>query len=466
MNNIFDIVNPKLFNILTGKSKRTNFELLRAIYFFVSGEDAKPIVLKEELVDYLTDYIKERDFEFFSDDDEELDNKSAREKAISKIRSFKINGWLTEDVTSDFSTYVSLDDSAIIIIDTLTTIIKQEDSAIEYSGFILNIYLLLDSFDYNNATSRLEQVHKSTKDLMNSLRGLNSNIKKYLQKMMDRDDLSANDILSILLDDYQRKIILTVFSNLKAKDNPSKYSDRILNKLKSFFEDFNLVKLVNNYVDTKKITDYSKESLKDVEKKVTDLIRYVIISFEFLFELMEVIDQKNSKFLNSAKSKLLFIINNTQDFEGQIISILKEIRHVPENSDFFNQFNVYSIEQVDENSVYAPRFNKEKQTKIDLIVEEVTIEEKEEAIKDLFKEDEFSKNKINDFILENLGDRNSIRCTDIEVSSYTNLMKLLLIQIYGIEGKVDYKIELDDEDCVMFEHRFRKFVIYRREKNE
>lgn len=422
------------------------------------------MVLKEELVEYLVDQIKNRNFDTFNDEDEEedLDNKSAKEKALAKLRHFKSYGWISEDVGSDFSTYISLDDSALVIIETLTNLIKQDESAIEYSGYILNIYYLLTSFDFSNATSRIEQVYKSTRELNNSLRGLNSNIKKYLQAMMNRDDLSANDVLRLLLDEYQQKIILTVFSNLKAKDNPSKYSDRILETLYFLLEENNLTKIISNYLETKKISDCSQESLNFIEQKVTDQIKYVINSFESLIDLIDLIDEKNSRFLNSARAKLTFIINNNQDFEGKIISILKKLKSTADSEDIFERLNVFSTKQVDEQSIYSPRFNKEKPSKIDLNIEEVTDFEKEVAYKQVFKEDEFSKTKINQFVQDCLHDRDSIACNEIPVTDYSTLMKLLLIQLYGVENGMIYQVEFTDEYCDVFNHRFKKFIVIKK----
>ena len=72
--------------------------------------------------------------------------------------------------------------------------------------------------------------------------------------------MSPQEVLKILLYKYQDQVILTVFNNLKGKDNPSKYTSDILLWLRRL-RDEDMDKLVRSYAKTINVKELSSENL-------------------------------------------------------------------------------------------------------------------------------------------------------------------------------------------------------------
>lgn len=74
--------------------------------------------------------------------------------------------------------------------------------------------------------------------------------------MLEKKDISADEILFELTNNYGSKVAFTVFDNLKSKDNPNKYSSEIISGISRLLDDGEggvLNNLILNYIATKKL---------------------------------------------------------------------------------------------------------------------------------------------------------------------------------------------------------------------
>ena len=66
-----------------------------------------PFANKEDLINYLTDYINDRNFDNVIDDEgNDISKATPREKALSKLNLFKRNGWLIEEKIENYVDYL------------------------------------------------------------------------------------------------------------------------------------------------------------------------------------------------------------------------------------------------------------------------------------------------------------------------------------------------------------------------
>lgn len=175
--NLFDVINNRMFSVFSSKDKRANYDLLSTIYDIFTKDERKQAVFKEDLLDKLTAYIKGRDFDEFDDDEgTNIASKSSRDKAAAKLRQFKKCGWVEEDNSEGFDIVVSLTDTAIALLETFKTMISKRERPLEYTGYFYIIYEALRNFEYSKSKALIEQVVKNTTELFNSLQGLHSEI--------------------------------------------------------------------------------------------------------------------------------------------------------------------------------------------------------------------------------------------------------------------------------------------------
>lgn len=461
MENLFDVINNRMFSVFSSKDKRANYDLLSTIYDVFTKDERKQAVFKEDLIDKLTSYIKGCDFDEFDDDEgTNIANKSSRDKASAKLRQFKKCGWVEEDNSEGFDIVVSLTDTAIALLETFKTMISKRERPLEYTGYFYIIYEALRNFEYSKSKAWIEQIVKNTTELFNSLQGLHSEIKLYISKLVKRKDLTPHDVLDLLLNKYQDQVILTVFNNLKGRDNPSKYTSEILSKLKSIRYD-HLDDVVTNYALTANIKDLTAEIYEELEKNLKDDLDTVILRFESVNDFISVIDRKNRKFHSSALATLNFLMNNRNDIEGQVDKALKALKSV-DAEDYSEIIDIHSCRNIDEHSLYSRAFNKEKKTQLPTQIPEILEDEVAANFDAIFGADEFSKSKINEFVLCLFGNKERIAINEIPIKSEEDFLKLVLIQIYSQYEEMIYQIKYYDDIELIFGYSMQTFDIIRR----
>lgn len=460
--NLFDVINNRMFSVFSSKDKRANYDLLSTIYDIFTKDERKQAVFKEDLLDKLTAYIKGRDFDEFDDDEgTNIASKSSRDKAAAKLRQFKKCGWVEEDNSEGFDIVVSLTDAAIALLETFKTMISKRERPLEYTGYFYIIYEALRNFEYSKSKALIEQIVKNTTELFNSLQGLHSEIKLYISKLVKRKDLTPHDVLDLLLNKYQDQVVLTVFNNLKGRDNPSKYTSEILSKLKSIRYD-HLDDVVTNYALTANIKDLTTEIYAELEKNLKDDLDTVILRFESVNDFISVIDRKNRKFHSSALATLNFLMNNRNDIEGQVDKALKALKSV-DAEDYSEIIDIHTCRNIDEHSLYSRAFNKEKKTQLPTQIPEILEDEVAANFDAIFGEDEFSKSKINEFVLCLFGNKERIAINEIPIKSEEDFLKLVLIQIYSQYEEMIYQIKYYEDIELIFGYFMQSFDIIRRE---
>ena len=466
MDNIFDVINTKLFSPLASKDKRTNYELLMHLYELFCKGEARPYIPKEEVVSSLASYIKHNHFdEICDDEDADIAYKTAREKATLKVRQFKKAGYLVEDTTDGFETNLSIDGDCILLLERFEEVAKRGKGQMEYTGYVYAVYSMCMQFDFSNFSNSyqmLQQVEERTRALMNGLQGLNSKIRRYIENLMTNPKLSPRQIYQIVLVEYQNDVLFTLFNNIKSKDNPDRYSDFILDTMKRF-ADSCIPEIRQNMMETTNDNDYSSAHIAEVDARVLKMIEYVIHSFNWMQGLLEYIDRNNNRYLNTAKGKLNFILNEEQNVEGRLLQALRGLKHVPEDYDYDELIKIRRAENIDDKSSFAPRFIKEKVTSVAFESPELTPEELALGQATIFAEDRFSRSRVEERALAYLGNRDCIQLKDMHLETFDDLLFIFLMQVYSETNGLRYEVEPEEEVIHVMKYRLRNFTLYRKE---
>lgn len=462
MKNLFDVLKPNVFSVFARGDKRSNYDLLAHLYSYLS---TRQTVLKDELIDDLTEYIRNHDFADFDDDDgNDIADRSAKEKANLKYRQFKKCGWIEEDTTEGFSMSVSMDENAIILLDAFRKILENEDRPLEYTGYFYAIHAILADFDYGKAKALLEQVFKNTKELFDSLQGLNSSIKHFIEDLLTKENLTPEDVLQALLYKYQDQVLMTVFNNLKGRDNPSRFTSDILDKLKQIRFD-NLDRVITAYVQSAHPSGFTNEQYEAIETSVTDQLDSAIARFENVDELVSMIDKRNTKFHDTALAKIRFLMNSRRDVSGLLDQALRALRYADTASAFEDVIAIESSKNLDEKSLYSKSFNKERPAAFKTIVPQASQEEIELVTKRLFEEDEYSRKRINEYAMKLLEGKDSVESETIPINSMEDNVIVLLIQLYAYYQDVDYEVDFRENGYSVYGYRLKGFTLRRKENS-
>jgi endo-alpha-1,4-polygalactosaminidase (GH114 family) len=125
--------------------------------------------------------------------------------------------------------------------------------------------------------------------------------------------------------EYQDKVVLKTFDNLRIKDNPSKYKNSIIDAIKDKLEEQNFSKMVDEYINKKKNGEKNQENQKEAETFFSESLEYVLEQFKYIEDNLESLNRRNTKYATTAKSRIAFLLNEEVDIEGKIIDLLKNI---------------------------------------------------------------------------------------------------------------------------------------------
>ena len=305
MHNLFDVIPNQFFYIFIGDNKRILSDCVYLAYQSFQN-DLSFSCTREQLLTIFQDYFETHLTTI--DSEENLNN--SRDKALYVLKRLKDCGWIHEEVGENYEVFITFEDYSIQIMDCLFHLEDVRESE-EYSGLIYNIYTSFQNFDIHRGDLIFETAYENTKDLIHKLKNLNSNIKKYIQKLLDdgiKDDLQA--LLNSLLQEYQTKIIDRAYYNLTTYDNPSKYRQSILSRIQEVMDNQDYVSLIiHNIMERKGIEHDQAYDLLMNQKE------YIMQSFEHIEDIMQEIDSKNNKFIESAIHRITFLLNNQNDIE-------------------------------------------------------------------------------------------------------------------------------------------------------
>lgn len=443
MNNIFETLPLNFFNIFN-TNKRVMSDCIYVLYTYMKN-NISFTSLKENIIFELMKYFNNHVVEF-----DEVDSRSAKDRALYVYRRLKDCGWISEEIGENYQTYASFEDYATILIETLFHLDQEQD--IEYSSMVYNIYLAFSNFDVQNGHKILDAQYRMMKELMGKLKNLNTNIKRYIKKLLKenmKNDL--NELLESLLNEYQLKIVDRAFYNLTTRDNPVKYRNSIISQIKKIRENDEYVDIIVRNIMATKDIEYL-DACKIFDKQTL----YIIEAFEGILNLINEISNKNEKFVASATNRIMFLINVKEDIGGKVNEIIK---YGKDHAEIYDDVANISINRyLDKNSLYTPRKYK-KMTETELILDAKLNETvKREAFEKLKVNEKYTKSKIEKNVLALLNETPVIKGSDY-YDYQKDLSLFILTWLYGYSQNAKYKIEPEEEIVTRDNYQFREFTI-------
>ncbi len=462
MSNLFDILPSRLFSVFNRADRRANYDMLAYIYSLYNGRDVRLSIGRAELVRLLTGFISMKAYLVMENEDGvSLSDRDARGKALAKINQFRDTGWLEADASNDRELKISysLNDNAGRLLRLLISIAGGEEEKVGYSGYFYAVYRLLVPFDMEKARDAFSQVVRLTDELFQSLQGVISAIKRFIDRLLMDENLSPEDILRLLLDEYEEQGIVSVFNDLKGKDNPSKFTLAIIDELE-LLRGEKLDELTLAYMRGE---DASSERLLEVKKGLRKDLEHCIRRYLSVNDLVAAIDEKNARFYSSSVKRLRFILNTSRDVSGRIDALLKILAASDPKADYGDVIPIEKIGLLDENSLYSEPIDREKEVRLDADIPPVDRTGAAAAAALLFTDDAFSMKEIDEYVLGLLGSRDELLSTEIPLTDDDDVYRYLLLQMYSTYKETSYSIEYRSGGSNNGPYRVRNFALRKKE---
>ncbi len=180
--------------------------------------------------------------------------------------------------------------------------------------------------------------------------------------------------------------------------------------------------------------------------------------------LIQSIDEKNELYINAAASKIMFLTNSSEDFEGLINRLFKIILKEKE-FDYTNIFNLSDIRNVDSGSLFTIRRRRvEPEPEIIDYDYDIPDDIKERKIAQLTKANIYSKIEINKHVKYLLNGESRIKASEVLLETNEDFVKLILVFLYSKSVDVIYDVRLLNYQARIGNIRFNEFEIFRRGK--
>jgi len=475
---LFNIINSNFFGLLSGQNKAVNFLLLcetdRAF------GSSLTMLSRKKLVDVLGEYIRnfdlgnvgdigespEHEFGIPEDNDPEDKGNSPREKAGAFVHSLEARGWLEREIDENFNPIVTRTGAFIAVFNALLGLLRDEDDPNEYSASLLSLYRNVENFDYQNATASLQAIQSDSAALSRSLLSINSRIKRFVGKAMGDSTLSEKQILHRLAVDYQRLNAYVAFHNLLTRNNPNKYSGRIILKLEDMRTPENYAKLVDDYILTKALKKDDPKSADLARAFIDEVIETVIEQMNNIEYSLATISSRNRTYVSNSSERIRFRLSSERDIKGDIQSLLKTIlwKMPGEDFDYGDSFQMHKFNQLDSHSPYtarslakvAPRELPFNQTKKNL-------EAIEKAAKILAANDKYAPEAVFGFLEKELGERSQMKASELSVAGMDEFIFLMLAPAYcsAVDAPISTSTPLNTKfDCLGYQ--VEDYLIIRR----
>jgi hypothetical protein len=464
---LYDIVPDNFFSPLSSPGRTVYWECIKRL-FAITSRQLSFGVERDVLVDDLDFYFE---FDFAADirdlsdmQQGEQPGSSSRDKANQMLRRLESCGWIYTEVDYSYVQRVNFRDYAVQIIRTL----KQIETAktTEYQGYIYTIYNL--SRAKGNPGLALTQIVENTDLLITGLKSLNANIKKYIDDLTKHSTVS--EILDALLNDYYTNVVDKAYHRLMTSDNVSKFRPEIISNLEANSQN-------GRYLNSaaRELAEMMEQSEEEAKQTALNMLHNVIEAFRQMDDILEQINDKNSRYQKAAVGRARFLLSSADDIRGQLKSIICTLNDAF-NEDGYTDYNTvyelaetdslirrFSWDYLDMDSLYAPRQGRSEFIPQDMESHRVSEAERrrrraefEERIKNVL-----SAPRINEYVMELLGADDELLASELPLGEGDTFIKLIYIRLYGSRKLMGYTVEpgrIIEKDGF----RFRDFIIRRR----
>jgi len=450
---LFDVIPENFFSVLSSPLKVLYADIIFLIYkqYLLVNFGLKRELVTDIIIEYLEDRAEDDSLQDALNDEiweESFDSvQEIRSRANFIIRKLEQTGWIMLETYSNYEEYINITDYAIRVIDTLDKI--RSNYQAEYQGYVYATYSLLHSREADRQGHiALEKAFEQTTELIQGLKSLQHNIKRYIERVIDEKE--PQEILKLHFDEYKVEILDKSYHRLKTSDNVSKYRPQILSKINEWYQN-------RDWLNQVALANVKREYHHDIEEARDEVLRqldYIRQSYINMDELLEEIDRRNTRYANTSFLQLKYLLNSSRDVEGQLTDILARLAEILAGADsnrdddlpeyMVKLFSIFSQTFLDHQSLYKPREiskNHHPEEISDLVeVDEKTREESRKKLREHFAH-RMTRKRINKFVLE----RYELRASELGIEEQDDFLKLIYAAAYSLSSAVDYRVDFEGE---------------------
>jgi hypothetical protein len=467
---LFQVIPERLFGLLASPLKEAYAAILFRIYdqYQLTTFGMEREVVVDVILDYLETLAEQSNvLDALGEDipEEGEERVSLRGRASALVRKLENSGWIKVETWANYQQYVSLPDYAIKLLDTLDKI--RQNRQVEYQSFIYAVYTAVTAEEaLRQPHLALDRAYETTLELVNHLKTLNHNIKRYLEKVLAQEE--AAEILRLHFEDYKLEVLDKAYHRLKTADNVSRYRPKIIERVQEWLHDPLWVSdLVNHELRLEKGLQ-EDQCRNEIYRKLETILQVYL----GLDELLEEIDRRNSQYAAASLRQVQYILSSGKNTEGQLLEILKylaDLRREGHRADSLIRdevsevFSIFSQKFLDWGSLFTARLPARPHSGGVMGEDEEDPAAREQRLRSYIERmaRRLTRDKVNQWVLERMEGRNEVRAIDLNIWEIEDYVNLIYTAVYARSKKVQYTVDFREQagQVEYGEFRFPNFRI-------
>jgi hypothetical protein len=457
---LFNIIPDNFFSVLVSKNKEI---YLDALFVIRKAYKHHIFIKKDDLVSMIISTLEDR--LLYLEDEEVPEEKNLSSMAHFILRKLEASGWIQQEfVTSSFEDYINLNSYAIKILNLLYELINEGTK--EYNQYVYSTYAALKTADENRDDyiyNALLTAYQNTEKLMDELKDLLSNIRRYHQGLFNQNEVS--EVLKEHLDKFKQLISDKIIHPLKTFDSVPRFRAPILLIVKEWLIDNSVIdKLVQSAMSRRQYS--SNEEAKDA---IINMLTSIIDIYESIDKILQEIDKKNNIYIKASVEKVQYLLNTDRSIKGKIIELLQSrgrFNGIDMSTIMGAEVNLYEVNYVDQQSLYSnPRRrirDPEKDIRLNKNKNNKEFKKAEEDFEELIK-NSFTHDRIMQFMKKQFKERMQIESCDLRLEEIEDFVMTILGTLKHEEVKIFYSVEILKDYIFVDGYRLPKLKFIRKE---
>jgi len=435
---LFDVIPDRMFSLLASPNRRVYAEALLLLYEnYLANQFGIPYeVLRDSFQELLESIapsgltLDEMEEDISTPNASFIETDVFRSRAGTLLRQLKFIGWIDIEDRANYQRFIVLPRHSSRILEVLQELCTQR--AVEYQRFAFVTYTLLTSKTDRLGYAVLE-AEDTTRKFLNALRELTNNMRTHMDEVVKKN--SIEEVLDYHFEEYKAKVVDRSYHRLKTSDHVSRYRLKILETVQNYLTEPDAFReLVRSATHEDIAEDKADEQIRAA-------LLFIEEAYRSLDDTLYQIDLRHNQYIRASFDRARYLGQYSQGLDAKLGHILEWVAR-DRSADLTASFNLFAVSHLTEASLFPPRKKRpplvpETATEA-FIPAELRQRQKEISLTRI--NNAITREKVSRFIIERMGDRDSINMADLSPNSIEDMMHIAYAYLYGSDGKSGYRI--------------------------
>jgi len=440
---LFQVVPENFFSILASQNKEI---YLLALMVLRRCYRLELSIRKTDYIAELAGELSQRSFDLAPEEEGLPEETGFSGQAHFLLRRLIAAGWVEEETEG-----ASFDDTLVIpdyaakflnLFHELTT-----DQHREYNKYVFTTYSVLKNANETRDDylfDALDFAHRNTAALVEDLKSLLGNIRRYHQLLSSQVDVKG--VLSQHFDQFSEQIEKKFYHPIKTFDSVDRFRPSIMAILGDWREDTLLKDQMAELALTR-----APGRFPDVlvaRREVQAMIDGITRHFDHVPELVREIDRKHLRYLVAAYDRIIYLSQSDQTIKGKVARILAAFPELPEEeleALLDQNLQLYKVGWFSDNDLFTPRKRRKEFTPEPLPLRSQpdleAIRQELESFADRVRQG-FDQKRILTFMRDQFGDRSTLTTAQLDIPGMDEFILSLLAVLRHDDPASFYTVQL------------------------